>query len=75
MHTELAEPGRITDVVGLRGRGETFVGQTAQGSLQIVVNDDVPLGAQHFLRLFTVGVLEDQPAYFGSRFISLEIVE
>ena len=75
MHTELAVPGRITDVVGLRGRGETFVGQTDKGSLQIVVNDDAPLGAQHFLRLFTVGVLEDQPAYFGSRFISLEIVE
>jgi len=75
MHTELAVPGQITDVVGLRGRGETFVGQTEKGSLQIVVNDDAPLGALHFLRLFTVGVLEDQPAYFGSRFISLEIVE
>ena len=75
MHTELAVPGRVTDVVGLRGRGETFVGQTEKGSLQVVVNDDAPLGPQPFLRLFTVGVLEDQPAWFGSRFISLEIVE
>lgn len=75
MHTELAAPGLITDVVGLRGRGETFVGQTDKGSLQIVVNNDAPLGPQRFLRLFTVGVVEDQPVYFGSRFISLEIVE
>jgi hypothetical protein len=75
MHTELAAPGLITDVVGLRGRGETFVGQTDKGSLQIVVNNDAPLGPQRFLRLFTVGVVEDQPVSFGSRFISLEIVE
>ncbi|MCA9010696.1 MAG: hypothetical protein KDB01_13185 [Planctomycetaceae bacterium] len=75
MHTELAAPGLITDVVGLRGRGETFVGQTDKGSLQIVVNNDAPLGPQRFLRLFTVGVVEDQPVYFGSRFISLEIIE
>ena len=44
MHTEIAMPGRITDVTGLRGRGETFVGQTEKGSLQIIVNDDAPLG-------------------------------
>lgn len=75
MHTELATPDRITDVVGLRGRGETFVGQTESGSLQITVNDDAPLGRQPFLRLFTVGVLEDQPIYFGSSFLALEIVE
>jgi hypothetical protein len=75
MHTELAVPGRVTDVVGLRGRGETFVGQTDNGSLQIVVNDDAPLGRQQFLRLFTVGIREDQPAYFGSCFLPLEIVE
>ena len=75
MHTELAAPGLITDVVGLRGRGETFVGQTDKGSRQIVVNNDAPLGPQRFLRLFTVGVVEDQPVYFGSRFISLEILE
>jgi len=75
MHTELASPGRVTDIVGLRGRGETFVGQTDKGSLQIVVNDDAPLGRQPFLRLFTVGIREDQPAYFGSCFLPLEIVE
>jgi hypothetical protein len=75
MHTELAAPGRITDVVGLRGRGETFVGQAEKGSLQIIVNDDAPLGRQPFLRLFTVGVLEDEPAYQGSSFLTLEIVE
>jgi hypothetical protein len=75
MHTELAAPGRVTDVVGLRGRGETFVGQTDKGSLQIIVNDDAPLGRQPFLRLFTVGVVEDQPVFFGSSFLALEIVE
>jgi hypothetical protein len=75
MHTELAVPGRITDVEGLRGRGETFVGQTDKGSLQITVNDDAPLGRQSFLRLFTVGVLEDEPTYQGSSLLTLEIVE
>ncbi len=75
MHTELAVPGLVTDVPGLRGRGETFVGQTDSGSLQIVINDDAPLGPQPFLRLFTVGVLEDEPIYQGSRFLTLEIVE
>jgi hypothetical protein len=43
--------------------------------LQIVINDDAPLGPQPFLRLFTVGVLEDEPIYQGSRFLSLEILE
>ncbi|MBI3862797.1 MAG: hypothetical protein HY290_12980, partial [Planctomycetia bacterium] len=75
MHTELAAPGRVTVIPGLRGRGETFVGQTDHGSLQIVVNDDAPLGRQQFLRLFTVGVREDQPTFFGSCFLPLEIVE
>ncbi len=75
MHTELAVPGHITDIPGLRGRGETFVGQTDSGSLQIVVNDDAPLGRQQFLRLFTVGVVEDEPIYHGSSFLPLEIVE
>lgn len=75
MHTELASPGRITDIVGLRGRGETFVGQTDKGSLQITVNDDAPLGRQSGLRLFTVGVLEDEPIYQGSSLLPLEIVE
>ncbi len=75
MHTELAAPGRVTDIVGLRGRGETFTGQTEKGTLQIVINDDAPLGRQSFLRLFTVGVVEDEPTYFGSSFFPLEIVE
>lgn len=75
MHTELAAPGRITDVVGLRGRGETFVGQTDRGSLQIIVNDDAPLGRQPFLRFLTIGVLEDEPVFQGSSFFTLEIVE
>lgn len=75
MHTELAVPGLVTNVPGLRGRGETFTGQTDTGSLQVVINDDAPLGPLPFLRLFTVGVLEDEPIYQGSRFFSLEIVE
>lgn len=75
MHTELAMPGKVTDVTGLRGRGETFVGQTESGVIQIVVNDDAPLGKSSFLRFFTVGVVEDQPTYFGAAFYPLEIVE
>ncbi len=75
MHTELAAPGRVTDIVGLRGRGETFTGQTDKGTLQIVINDDAPLGRQSFLRLFTVGVVEDEATFFGSSFLPLEIVE
>ncbi len=75
VHTELAAPGRITDIIGLRGRGETFTGQADKGTLQIVVNDDAPLGRQSFLRLFSVGVLEDEPIYHGSSFLNLDIVE
>ena len=75
MHTEIAAPGVVTDVPGLLGRGETFTGQTETGSLQIVVNNDAPLGPQRFLRLFTVGVVEDEPVFYGTRFLSLEIVE
>lgn len=75
MHTELAAPGRVTDIVGLRGRGETFTGQTDKGTLQIVINDDAPLGRQNFLRLFTVGVVEDEAKYFGSGLFPLEIIE
>ena len=67
--------GRATDVPGLRGRGETFVGQTETGSLQITVNDDAPFGPQQFLRLLTVGVVEDVPTYYGSCWVPLEIVE
>lgn len=75
MHTELATPGRVTDIVGLRGRGETFVGQSDKGTLQIVINEDAPLGRVHFLRLFTVGVIEDDAVHFGSSLLPLDIVE
>lgn len=75
LHTELAVPGHITETPGLRGRGETFTGQTDKGTLQITINDDAPLGRQAFLRLFTVGVVEDEPIYHGSSFLPLEIVE
>ena len=75
MHTELAAPGRVTDIIGIRGRGETFTGQTEKGTLQIQINDDAPLGRQSFLRLFTVGVVEDEALYFGSSLLPLEIVE
>lgn len=75
MHTELAAPGRITEIEGIRGRGETFTGQTDKGSLQIAINDDAPLGQQSFLRLLTVGVVEDQATFFGSSLLPLEIIE
>lgn len=75
MHTELAMPGKVTDVTGVRGRGETFVGQTDKGSLQVIINDDAPLGNVPFLRLLTIGVLEDQAIYQGASFIDLEIVK
>jgi len=72
IHTELDAAEKIE---GLRVRGVTFVGQTDSGTLQIIANDDAPLGKQPFLRLFAVGVLEDQPVYHGSCFLDLEIVE
>ena len=75
MHTELAVAGHVTDIEGLRGRGETFVGQTDKGTLQIVVNDNAPLGRMKSLRLLTVGVVEDEPIYQGSCLLNLEIVE
>jgi hypothetical protein len=75
VHTELASPGVVTNVPGLRGRGVTFVGQSEQGSIQIVVNDDAPLGPQSFLRLFAVGVVEDQPTFYGAALLPLDIVE
>ena len=75
MHTELAAPGRVTVIPGLRGRGETFTGQTERGTLQVVINDDAPLGRPEFLRLLTVGVVEDEASYFGSSLLPLEIVE
>ncbi len=75
IHTEIASPGIVTNVPGLRARGETFVGQTDRGSLQVIVNPDAALGPQQFLRLLSVGVVEDQAIYFGSDYWELEIVE
>lgn len=75
IHTELAAPGVITEVAGLRARGETFVGQTGTGALQIIINPDAPLGRYPFLRLFSVGVVEDEPVFQGGSFLTLEVVE
>ncbi|QDU27175.1 hypothetical protein ETAA8_22600 [Anatilimnocola aggregata] len=75
MHTELAVPGRVTEVSGFLGRGETFVGQSETGALQIIINGDAPLGRQSDLRLLTVGVLEEKPVFFGSSSLPLEVVE
>ncbi|MGC4089156.1 MAG: hypothetical protein QM756_14985 [Polyangiaceae bacterium] len=75
IHTELACPGIVTDIPGLRGRGVTFVGQSDQGVIQIVVNDDAQLGTPPSLRLFGVGVVEDQPTFYGSVLLPLEITE
>lgn len=72
IHTELDAPGAI---IGLRGRGVTFTGGTETGEIQIIASDDAPLGAQPFLRLYGVGVVEDQPVFHGSCFVNLEIVE
>ncbi|QDT41718.1 putative subtilase-type serine protease precursor [Gimesia alba] len=72
IHTELEAADKLE---GLRVRGVTFVGQTEQGTLQIIANDDAPLGKQPSIRLFAVGVVEDQPIYHGSCFLDLEITE
>lgn len=75
IHTELAAPGRVTDVGRLRGRGVTSVGQSETGAIQIVANEEAELGQLPFLRLYAVGVLEDEPMFHGSCFLNLEIVE
>lgn len=75
IHTELASPGVVTNVPGLRGRGVTFVGQVEEGSIQVVVNDDAPLGPLPFLRLFAVGTVEDQPTFYGAAWLPLDIME
>lgn len=75
IHTELAAPGRVTDVGRLRGRGVTSVGQGESGTIQIIANDDAELGQIPFLRLYGVGVLEDEALFHGSCFLPLEIVE
>ena len=45
------------------------------GRLTRLIDDDAPLGRRDFLRLFTVGVVEDEPIYQGSCLLSLEITE
>lgn len=72
IYTQLSAADQI---IGLRARGVTFVSQTNSGTIQIIANDDAPLGRQPFLRLYAVGVVEDQPVYHGSCFLNLEIVE
>ena len=72
IHTDVAAAG---EVIGIRVRGVTFVGQTESGTLQIIANEDAPLGQQPFLRLEGVGTIEDEPVYLGSCFLRLEIVE
>lgn len=72
IHTEL-EGADILE--GLRVRGVTFTGQSDTGTLQIIANDNAPLGKRPFIRLSAVGVVEDQPVYHGSCFLDLEITE
>ena len=74
IHSELAAPGYVTKVRGLRGRGVTFVGQSESGNIQIIANKDAPLGQQPFLRIYAVGVLEDEALYHGSHFLQMKIV-
>jgi hypothetical protein len=72
IHTVLAAPG---GVVGIRGRGVTFTGQTETGEIQVIATENAKPGRLAFLRLDAVGTLEDQPIYRGSRFLELEITE
>ena len=72
IHTDVAAAGEL---IGIRVRGVTFVGQTESGTLQIIANEDAPLGQQPFLRLEGVGTIEYEPVYLGSCFLRLEIVD
>ena len=73
IHTELFSTTEKID--GLRGRGVTFVGQTDSGTIQIIANEDARLGKRPSLRLYAVGVLEDEAVYHGSCFLEMEVVE
>lgn len=73
IHTELFATTARVD--GLRGRGVTFVGQTDSGTIQIIANEDARLGSRSSLRLYAVGVVEDEAVYHGSCFLDLEVVE
>ncbi|WP_298860378.1 PPC domain-containing protein [uncultured Gimesia sp.] len=72
IHTELEAADTLD---GLRVRGVTFVGQSDTGTLQIIANDDAPIGRLPFIRLSAVGVVEEQPVYHGSCFLDLEITK
>jgi hypothetical protein len=73
IHTELFSTTEKID--GLRGRGVTFVGQTDSGTIQIIANENARLGKRLSLRLYAVGVLEDEAVYHGSCFLEMEVVE
>jgi hypothetical protein len=75
IHTELAAPGKVTDVGRLRGRGVSSTGQAESGTIQVIANEDADLGMHPFLRLYAVGVLEDEALYHGSCLLPMEIVE
>jgi len=73
IHTELFSTTEKVD--GLRGRGVTFVGQTDSGTIQIIANENARLGKRPALRLYAVGVLEDEAVFHGSCFLPMEVVE
>jgi hypothetical protein len=72
IHTDLFAPG---GVVGIRGRGVTFVGQVETGVIQVIASEDAPLGPMKFLQLEAIGTVEDQPVYHANCFVDLEITE
>ncbi len=72
IHTEMVAPQGI---VGLRGRGVTFISQSETGNIQIIASDDAPLGKQPFLQFEAVGTVEDKGVYRSSCFVDLEIIE
>ena len=49
--------------------------QAESGTIQVIANEDAALGMHPFLRLYGVGVLEDEAIYHGSCFLPMEIVE
>jgi len=73
IHTELFTTSDKID--GLRGRGVTFVGQTESGVIQVIANGNARLGSRPALRLYAVGVVEDEAVYHGSCFLKLDVVE
>jgi len=70
IHTNLRATGGL---VGLRGRGVTFVGGTSSGTIQVIASDDAPLGPVKLLHLDALGTVEDEPIYRSGCFVNLEI--